>query len=130
MSADVDMAKPNRDAILLNAHFDSVPQGPGASDDGVRSCDKKLFIILFRLLFSQRKVLLNFLKFDYKFRLLLLINRFECSLKVHSFNQYRYVLWIRNDLFWIRILIRIQISILEIILKKNLQPTDFFYFTL
>ena len=84
LSADVDMAKPNRDAILLNAHFDSVPQGPGASDDGVRSCDKKLFIILFRLLFSQRKVL-NFLKFDYKFKLLLLINR----LKVHSFNQYR-----------------------------------------
>ena len=119
LSADVDMAKPNRDAILLNAHFDSVPQGPGASDDGVRSCDKKLFIILFRLLFSQRKVL-NFLKFDYKFKLLLLINRFECSLKVHSFNQYRYVLWIRNDLFWIRILIRIQISIFGNYFKEKL----------
>ena len=99
LSADVDMAKPNRDAILLNAHFDSVPQGPGASDDGVRSCDKKLFIILFRLLFSQRKVL-SFLKFDYKFKLLLLINRFECSLKVHSFNQYRYGMYCGSGMIY------------------------------
>ena len=28
--------KTNRSAVLINAHFDSVPMGPGAGDDGAK----------------------------------------------------------------------------------------------
>ena len=36
-SVDRDFGgKTNRSAVLINAHFDSVPMGPGAGDDGAK----------------------------------------------------------------------------------------------
>ena len=43
-------------AILVNCHFDSVPQGPGASDDGA-SCAISLEII--RVILNSPKIQLH-----------------------------------------------------------------------
>ena len=45
-----------RPAVLINCHFDSVPQGPGASDDGV-SCAVMLEII--RVIINSKRIILN-----------------------------------------------------------------------
>jgi hypothetical protein len=52
-----------RPALLLNCHFDSVPQGPGASDDGV-SCAVMLEVIRV-VLASRRATLTNDLIFRF-----------------------------------------------------------------
>lgn len=45
-----------RPAVLINCHFDTVPQGPGASDDGV-SCAIMLEII--RVILNSKRIILN-----------------------------------------------------------------------
>ena len=45
-----------RPAVLINCHFDSVPQGPGASDDGV-SCAVMLEVI--RVIINSKRIILN-----------------------------------------------------------------------
>ena len=34
--AEKNGGKTERSAVMINAHFDSVPQGPGAGDDGAK----------------------------------------------------------------------------------------------